>query len=911
MGNRPKTNNRIRDWKGLLHDESRLTKAKLFLALLILSSSMTFTQFGFIGIGRQGEYLGYALGLLGPLALAALLMGKGVGTLFGVLSGIVLFIHARLQPLDLFERYLVSSLNSVVLYGCAGFMLGLIFGIALHNHPSGKRRGVYLAISCAIASVNVAVAFLFNSFTTLVFSVLPAAQANSGKLSISSEWTGAFGVMGGIEVQVLFDFLLMFVVCLVADHVVRKRAQTTADVSVRTVFQVQLFVVAALVFCVVQAFCFAAITRGSEEQAYEKMNDELAYLDGRLVDELSDVQLVLDGLGPYIADPDDESTEGDASGTHVVPAEVAERLALSHGVTEVLEGYDLEDGTIVIFLNDEVICSYNPAFPEGAKMDKLFDVWRTGTLEELSKSKRSQEMLYDTVYRDDIYDIGKSSQAQLGYMCVRRVGEYYILMAMPSSMVFANRLSTVMWASVTAFALLATIYLLAARLLGKDVISPIDRTNDSLAKITSGNLEETVDEKDNREFTSLSNGINETVGALRGLIDEAERRNEKDLAVAKRIQESALPRTFPPFPEIGAFDIFASMDAAKEVGGDFFDFFLIDDRTLGFLIADVSGKGIPGALFMMAAKTEIENYLSTGMEPAEAIASANRRLCANNDAGMFVTVWAASLDWETGELTYVNAGHNYPLLRRGRSGEWEWLKKKCGLFLGTFERAKYRQETLVLHPGDELILYTDGVNEAFNSDEKEYGNERLETYLTAHADAHPRELVRGLRADVAAWADGAEQSDDVTILALEYGVSPEVTGSLTVPATLDHLGEAEALVTGELERRLCPVGVLNKVAVAIEELFVNVCRYAYEGRDTPGQVTVSYAYGADPSSITVELRDSGIPFDPVELNDPTMPSSIQEAKIGGLGILMVKRTMDDFVYLRDGDQNVVVFKKGW
>jgi sigma-B regulation protein RsbU (phosphoserine phosphatase) len=242
------------------------------------------------------------------------------------------------------------------------------------------------------------------------------------------------------------------------------------------------------------------------------------------------------------------------------------------------------------------------------------------------------------------------------------------------------------------------------------------------------------------------------------------------LATAKAIQRSALPRTFPPFPEIDAFDLYASMDAAKEVGGDFYDFFIVDDNTLVFLIADVSGKGIPGALFMMAAKAEIENYLSTGMGPAEAILSVNRRLCATNDAGMFVTVWVATLNWETGELTYVNAGHNFPLLRHGRGGNWEWLKKKCGLFLGTFEIAKYRQETIDLQPGDELILYTDGVNEAFSVNEEEYGNDRLDAFLAAHNDMRHDELVKALRDDVAAWAEGAEQSDDITILVMEYGV---------------------------------------------------------------------------------------------------------------------------------------------
>ena len=215
-------------------------------------------------------------------------------------------------------------------------------------------------------------------------------------------------------------------------------------------------------------------------------------------------------------------------------------------------------------------------------------------------------------------------------------------------------------------------------------------------------------------------------------------------------------------------DLFASMDAARDVGGDFYDYFELDDHTVAFLIADVSGKGIPGALFMMAAKAEIQNYLSTGMGLANAIGAANKYLCDNNEAGMFVTVWAATLNWHTGLLTYVNAGHNFPLLRHGQGGSWEWLKQKCGLFLGTFDTAKYREMTITLEPGDELVLYTDGVNEAFNIYEEEYGNDRLEAFLTSHANERPQELAEGLRANVAAWAQGAEQSDDITILVLEY-----------------------------------------------------------------------------------------------------------------------------------------------
>ena len=369
-----------------------------------------------------------------------------------------------------------------------------------------------------------------------------------------------------------------------------------------------------------------------------------------------------------------------------------------------------------------------------------------------------------------LYDDG-TDHLQLGSLRVTEMmDDTYVIVAEPFSVTFAQRQMMVVWTSTVMFVLLVMVYLIVGRLLRRIVTDPIDGTNRSLRKIVDGNLDELVHEVSSVEFASLSAGINTTVDTLKGWIDQARRSMERELETARAIQIGALPQQFPAFPDIDRIDLYASMDAAKDVGGDFYDFFEIDDHTVCFLIADVSGKGIPGALFMMSAKTEIQNKLSEGIEPAKAIAAANTYLCAHNEAGMFVTVWAATLDWKTGLLTYVNAGHNFPLLRHGRKGEWEWLNKKCGVFLGTYETAKYRQRTLTLQSGDELLLYTDGVNEAFSADEVEYGNERLESFLANHSDNRPKELVDSLRSDVGAWAEGAEQSDDITILAVEFDV---------------------------------------------------------------------------------------------------------------------------------------------
>jgi len=442
-----------------------------------------------------------------------------------------------------------------------------------------------------------------------------------------------------------------------------------------------------------------------------------------------------------------------------------------------------------------------------------------------------------------------------------------------------------------------------------EVVENVLKVNETLGQITQGDLQAEVDVRDNAEFISLSDDINTMVGSLRGAIEAEASRIDQELDYARTIQESALPRTFPPFPDVGAFDIYASMNAAREVGGDFYDFFLIDDHTLGFLIADVSGKGIPASLFMMAAKAELASYMSSGMTLAAAVETANWHLCQGNDASMFVTVWAASLDWDTGVLTYVNGGHNAPLLRH--DGTWQWLKTRGGMFLGTFDTARYRSSTITLCPGDELILYTDGVNEAFSADGEQYGDKRLEGFLAKHASLHPRPLIDALRSEIARWSSGTEQSDDITMLALEYGVAPQATGSLTVPATTDQLEVILDFVHEALRGRSCPLPTQNQLDIVLEELFVNICNYAYRGQEGPGTATIEYIYNANPSSLTVSLSDYGAPFDLLDHIDPPTPASVEEAKIGGLGILMVKRMTDDLSYVRDDDQNVVAFVKGW
>ncbi|MBQ7173940.1 MAG: PP2C family protein-serine/threonine phosphatase [Lachnospiraceae bacterium] len=244
-------------------------------------------------------------------------------------------------------------------------------------------------------------------------------------------------------------------------------------------------------------------------------------------------------------------------------------------------------------------------------------------------------------------------------------------------------------------------------------------------------------------------------------------RLDKELKLAADIQSSMLPAKFPAFPDRNEFDLFASMQPAKEVGGDFYDFFLIDSDHLGLVIADVSGKGIPAALFMMVSKTLVKNQLMSGADPAAALERVNLQLYERNSSMMFVSVWAAVLEISTGRGLSCNAGHENPGLRREGRG-FELLKYRHGMVLGATRDATYENREFELRPGDCVFVYTDGVPEAANTTNVLFGTDRLQKTLNEDAGAAPEELIRRVHAAVSAFADSAPQFDDITMLCVKY-----------------------------------------------------------------------------------------------------------------------------------------------
>lgn len=308
--------------------------------------------------------------------------------------------------------------------------------------------------------------------------------------------------------------------------------------------------------------------------------------------------------------------------------------------------------------------------------------------------------------------------------------------------------------------------------LSNQIVRPIRLLTEEVESMQGDNLDFTWDLDTGDETQTLANSFQLLTQRMKEYIREneaitAEReRVSTELNMANRIQSSMLPHIFPAFPNRHEFDIYAEMDPAREVGGDFYDFFLIDSDHLGMVIADVSGKGIPAALFMMVSKIILQSCAMLEKSPAEILALTNTALCSDNQVEMFVTAWVGILEISTGKLTAANAGHEYPAL--SQNGSFALLKRKHGFVLGGMEGVKYKEYELHLKPGDKLFLYTDGVPEATDAENRMFGMERMLKVLNQDPNAAPEQILQNIRTAVDGFTQDAEQFDDLTMLCLEY-----------------------------------------------------------------------------------------------------------------------------------------------
>ena len=519
---------------------------------------------------------------------------------------------------------------------------------------------------------------------------------------------------------------------------------------------------------------------------------------------------------------------------------------------------------------------------------------------EEMKQGRTATALYNADVMDGVNDL------RAKYMYVFKFVEGYCLIAaMPVAEAMFMRDASMLTSVFMQVLIFATLFVFIYILIKRVIINNLKKINNTLARITMGDLNVRVDVRSNEEFASLSDDINSTVSTLKRYIAEAAARIDKELEYAKQIQLSALPTNFPDNEDFG---IYAQMIAAKEVGGDFYDFYKLNDTTVVFLAADVSGKGIPAAMFMMTAKTIIKDLAESGMAVNDIFTKANEKLCENNESGMFVTAWMGILDITTGQVKFANAGHNPPLLKRA-NGSFEYLKTRAGFVLAGMEGVRYRVGELTLNPGDRLFLYTDGVPEATNAENKLYGEDRLLSFMNQNTTMEAVKLLPALKANIDEFVGEAPQFDDITMLMLDY--KPKEGGAYmtnqTFPAKTEALPDILGFVEETLEGYGCPMKIQMAVCVAIEEVFVNVAHYAYGNGE--GDMNLGIGFDEENRTITFRMTDKGVPFDPLQKPDPDLTLSAEEREIGGLGIFIAKKTMDSLSYSYENGENILTMLK--
>lgn len=461
---------------------------------------------------------------------------------------------------------------------------------------------------------------------------------------------------------------------------------------------------------------------------------------------------------------------------------------------------------------------------------------------------------------------------------------------------------------IKVFLLLAIMGLLSGSLisllyisLNNNVLNPINKLITIANKISSGSDVEIKIEKP-EEFALLASTYDKMTNSIKEITRKQTKMNY-ELSIANSIQISSLPSIFPPFPEHKEFAIYAKMIPAKEVGGDFYDFYFIDPEHFMFLVADVSGKGIPAALFMMTVKTLINNLSQTISSPKELIETVNHKLCINNKEGFFVTMFACIININTGEMNCINCGHNMPLLRRN-DGKYEYLNIEPNIVLGAFDKAEFEIYNTTLNAGDSIFLYTDGITEATNPDGKIYGEQRLSECLNSiDTDVVPVDTtINEVKENVKEFTQGYIQSDDLTMLLFQYH---KKVRTFEKPALKENYNDFKTWLHTTCSEWSLNDELSNKLDMCGEEIFANICFHAYPNE--VGNIKVSMEKN-EKELIMMIFEDNGIVFNPLEKPDPDLTISPKERKLGGLGIFMVKKMANEVKYHRINNRNVLSLK---
>lgn len=548
-----------------------------------------------------------------------------------------------------------------------------------------------------------------------------------------------------------------------------------------------------------------------------------------------------------------------------------------------------EIGKVVSTTNEEYAGIYKKMYENGLKEATVVRDVRTGSAEP--------HITYLTALQ------GTDGTVQ-GILCVQR----------PMEQLRQGRLGYITVIVAVTAALIVAVSLLFVLFLRFNLVKPIGEIALESKRFSAENKRGDLDFSAHRfrsvhEIRALSESVdNMETETLRYMENLTEATAEKErigaeLQVASVIQDSVIPTVFSVYPEQKEFSLFGSMTPAKEVGGDFYDFFAIDDDRVGLVIADVSGKGVPAALFMMVTKILIKERVLFGGSPAETLTYLNDRIMQHNEADMFVTVWLGILDRRTGKIVFANAGHD-DAVRYEKGGAVDFVRSKHGPVVGAMEGVKYKEYDFTLNPGDKLFLYTDGLPEATDEEKKMFGMDRVLAKIFALSEKTPQEVVEGIWESVKSFVKDAPQFDDLTMLCLEYtGASSKRHIDVTSSA------ENEQVVYDFVQEYLTEAGASDKVKkqfrLCAEEIYVNIKNYAYHPEIGP----VRIAMDRDEEYVSLTFIDRGVHYDPLEKPDPDLTLSAEEREIGGLGIYLVKKNMDEVLYEYTDEQNILTLKK--
>lgn len=461
---------------------------------------------------------------------------------------------------------------------------------------------------------------------------------------------------------------------------------------------------------------------------------------------------------------------------------------------------------------------------------------------------------------------------------------------------------------------------LAVGLIARSITRPIRDLRDAAETLAGGDLDAPLPPPHGRDevavltsrFGEMRDNLKRHIADLRETTAVRERMHS-ELRIAHDIQMGLVPKTFPPFPMRKDLDLYAVLEPAREVGGDFYDFFLLDDKRMVVAIGDVSGKGVPAALFMAVTRSFLRSAFRSDADPSEVMAHVNNELVDGNDACMFVTLFCAVFDLSDGSLKYANAGHNPPVIQHP-DGRQEWITQPSGTVAGVMEGSPYAAGATKLPEGAVLVLYTDGVTEAMNPDNVLYDESRLAARLKASGSACScRDLTEALVNDIRAFASGAEQSDDITILMLKRR-PPEPDGDAGLPVTgapchrfsFENRMEAleAAMQEGDrfLEAQEASPKLAYAVRLAFEELITNTIKYGY---DDSHRHTIEVVLELG-SPVVMTVTDDGHPFNPLtDAPAPTLEGEIEDRPIGGLGLHMIREMGMKLDYRREHECNIL------